>query len=167
MENEQIEIGKVVNTHGTKGELKVLPWADSPEFIAELDYIIVQGDGTHAIRGAKVIKNCAILSIDGCDNMNDAEKLKGRTVYIYKKDLPPLPDGRFYIRDMIGLKVMSVEGAEIGILDDVLQTGANDVYEVKKPDGSFAYLPAVRDCVKQIDLKSGEIIVELPAGLDD
>jgi len=160
-----IEIGEIVNTHGIKGEVKVIPWADSPEIFDGMDYIMLQGGIRHEIESVGTVKNCALLKLSGVDKIEQAQLLKGKTLYVYRKDLPKLPRGIFYIRDIIGLKVVTAD-RELGVVHDILQTGANDVYEVKKPDGSMLYIPAIKDCLKEVNIAEGFVLVELLEGLE-
>jgi len=170
MKTEMIEVGKIVNTRGVKGEVKVLPWADEPGFFGKLRSVAVLGengkpDVFYNIETARVFKNCALLMLSGVDDVVAAQALKGKTLYISKTDLPELPGGSYYVRDIIGLTVATAGGEELGVVEDVFQTGAHDLYFIRKPDGSELYLPAVKEFVKEIDMARRRICVELPEGL--
>ncbi|MBE7022784.1 MAG: 16S rRNA processing protein RimM [Ruminococcaceae bacterium] len=164
---DYIEVGKVVNTHGIRGEIKLNPWTDNLPEITEIDtFYLKDKDGfrpLHAER-VRIHKNCAIIKAAGIDDMNAAEQLRGRVLYVEKME--ELPEGRYYIADLIGLSVKTEEG-EIGILSDVLQTGAHDVYEITTTEGKKALLPAVSQFVEEINMDARYIRVRLIEGILD
>jgi 16S rRNA processing protein RimM len=154
--SKKYEIGKIVNTFGIKGEIKIYPYVD---YIMDLKYFYVD-DNKMEIEKCRTQKNLVIVKIKGIDDINVVEKLKGKIVSVYEEDLPSLPEGTYYIKDLIGLDVITDDGRELGKLDDVIQTGANDVYDV-----NGILLPVIDEVVKKIDLKNHKIVVHLIDGL--
>lgn len=163
-----LETGKITGTHGLKGEVRVQPWADSPEFLAEFDELYLdKGARKIEIKAARVHKNMLIMKIKGVDTIDDAEKLRNKVLYMDRNDVE-LEEGAYFIQDLIGLDVLDDEtGEKIGILADVSETGANDVYHVKTEDGKEYLIPVIPDVVKDISLEDGTIRVFKMKGLFD
>jgi 16S rRNA processing protein RimM len=160
-----IETGKIVSVFGIKGEVKVQPWCDDPQLLCELDTLYYKSGTPVEIGRARVAKNIVVMKIKGVDTANDANKLRNRVLYLDRDDIV-LEEGAFFIQDLIGLKVIDADnGREYGIITDVSQTGANDVYHIKAPDGKMYYIPAIKDVVKQTDIKSGEMLITPIEGL--
>ena len=160
---ELIEIGQIVNTHGIRGEIKLNPWTDDLYDLLDLDVFYEKDGKVLRVENSKVHKNVVIIKFSGINTMNDAEKMKGKTLYTEKT---PLPEGRYYIKDLIGLT--AYENDEIlGELTDVFNTGANDIYEIKTPDGKRIYLPVIDGVIGDVDLENKKIFVKIPAGLLD
>ena len=158
-----IEIGQIVNTHGIKGEIKLNPWTDDLYDIEELDVLYFENGEELKIERSRVHKNTVIIKIKGIDSINDAEKLKGKILFTEKT---PLPEGRYYIKDLIGLTAVE-EDKEIGTLTDVFNTGANDIYEIKSKEGKTLYLPVIDGVIGDVDLENKKIYVTIPEGLED
>ncbi len=168
---EKIKIAKIVNAVGLKGEVKVYNYSDVRERFEELDEIIISGRKQETVR--KILKvryqgNMVILTLEGVDDRNKAEALKDSDIYITEADLRELPEDTFYVRDLIGMKVID-EGAygEIGILRDVLQNTSQDVYVVRTADGKDVLIPAVKDFIKSVDRDGGIITTSLIPGFID
>ena len=125
----------------------------------DLKYFYVD-DNKMEIEKCRTQKNLVIVKIKGIDDINVVEKLKGKIASVYEEDLPSLPEGTYYIKDLIGLDVITDDGRELGKLDDVIQTGANDVYNV-----NGILLPVIDEVVKKIDLENHKIVVHLIDGL--
>lgn len=160
---EFIEIGQIVNTHGIKGEIKLNPWTDDIYDILELN-VLYKKDGTVLhIDNARIHKNTVILKFREITDMNTAEKMRNTVLYTEKV---PLPEGRYYIKDLIGLTAITAEG-ELGELTDVFNTGANDIYEIRKKDGRKLYLPVIEGVIGDVDLTAKTIFVTVPDGLED
>ncbi len=161
-----IEIGQVVNTHGVRGEIKMNPWTDSLEALTETE-VFYYRDGSRTVplqvERLRIHKNCAIIKAAGIDDMQTAETFRGRVLYVERAET--LPEGRYYIADLIGLRVLTDAG-ELGKVTDVFQTGANDVYEVRGA-GKPVYLPAVKQVILEINIPAGYMRVEIPEGLLD
>ncbi len=160
-----IEIGKIVNTHGVRGEIKLNPWTDSLEALSDIDTFYYKEKGQIVplhVTALRFHKNCAIIKAEGVDDLETAETFRGRVFYVEREE--NLPEGRYYIADLIGLSVLTEEGV-FGTVADVFSTGANDVYEVKREAGKPVYLPAIKQVVQEINLQEGYIQVVIPEGL--
>lgn len=165
-----LQVGVITTTHGVRGEVKVFPTTDDSARFKELKKVLLDtGKGTLEleIAGVKFFKNLVILKFKGIDDINEVEKYKKCGLYVAREDAVALDENEYFIADLIGLKVWSDEDEELGELTDVLQTGANDVYVVRQEDGEELLLPAIRECVKEVDLKKGKILVHLLKGLRD
>ena len=160
---EFIEIGQIVNTHGIKGEVKLNPWTDDIEDLLDLDVFYDKSGNALEVVNSRIHKNTLIIKFRALSTMNDAEKMKGKTLYTEKT---PLPEGRYYIKDLIGLAVLE-NSEKLGTLTDVFNTGANDIYEVKTPDGKCIYLPVIDGVIGDVDLNAKTIEVTIPEGLLD
>lgn len=163
-----LQIGVITTTHGVRGEVKVFPTTDDPKRFKKLKQVILD-TGKEQIElevvGARFFKNLVILKFKGIDNINDVEQYRQKSLYVTRENAVPLEENEYFIADLIGLKVVSDEGEELGELSDVLQTGANDVYVVSKENTPDLLIPAIRDCIKQVDIESGTMQVHLLAGL--
>ena len=150
---EKIKIGKIVNAVGLKGEVKVYNYSDSEE-VYERTPEIYAGDRLLKVQNVRMQKNMVILKLSGIDDRNAAEAAKGTELFITEADLPELPEGQFYIRDH-------------GVVTDVLQNTAQDIFEVKRDDGKTVLIPKVDAFVQKIDGKERLITVTLIEGLTD
>ena len=160
---ELIEIGQIVNTHGIKGEVKLNPWTDDLYDLLDLDVFYKKDGSVLPVASSRVHKNTIIIKFCEVNDMTSAEKLRGTTLYTEKV---PLPAGRYYIKDLIGLRAVDKTG-EFGRLTDVFNTGANDIYEIKTDDGKTLYLPVIDGVIGDVDLEKGTIFVTIPKGLED
>ena len=160
---EIIEVGQIVNTHGIRGEVKLNPWTDDLYDLTELNVFYDKDKNPLKVESSKVHKNVVIIKFSGINTMNDAEKMKGKTLYTEKT---PLPEGRYYIKDLIGLKAYEND-VHLGELTDVFNTGANDIYEIKTPEGKRIYLPVIEGVIGDVDLENKTIAVTIPDGLLD
>ncbi len=166
MKNEILEIGKVVNTHGIRGELKIQPWCDDPAIFDELEYIYIGGEKYNITR-SRFHKTCEIVAVEGINNINEAELLKNKIVTIEREMLGELPEGTYYIADIIGLEVRSTNGNILGVIDNVISTGSNDVYEVKREGKKPLLLPVIDEVINEVNLNDGYVSVTLIKGLAD
>ncbi len=166
MRNEILELGKVVNTHGIRGEIKVQPWCDDPEIFDELEYIYI-GDKRYDILKSRLHKNCEIIALDGVNNINEAELLRNKVVTIEREILGELPEGTYYIADLEGLEVKTVDGQVLGTIDEVIKTGSNDVYVLNNPGKKPILIPVIEQVVKEVNIDDGFVLVELMEGLID
>ncbi len=161
MKQQYLEAGQIVNTHGIRGEVRVIPWADSAEFLRKFKTLYVDGK-PFAVERSGVHKQQLIVKFAGVDDINAAMPLKGKTVCIDRADAK-LPKGRFFIQDILGARVCTEAGEEIGTLTDVLDLPGGQVYEVK---GETEHLiPAVPEFVKTVDVDGGVITVHLIEGM--
>ncbi len=168
MNEELILIGEIVNTQGHRGAVRVLPLTDFPDRFRRLKAVYLeQGPVRRLVHIGRVSyhKRFVILEFREIPDMNAAEKLKGAQLKIPRSELVPLPDGHHYIFEIVGASVFSAEGDYLGVVADVLRTGANDVYVVKGGDGDDLLLPALKTVVREIDLVRRRITVVLPGGL--
>ena len=165
---EYLEIGKVVGTHGVRGEMRVEPWCDTPAFLTKFKKLYLQ-EGASALRvqGARVHKSLVLLKVEGIDTVQDADAMRGMVLWIDRKDVK-LPKGRYFIQDLTGLSVLDADsGAVYGTLTDVLRTGANDVYEVTDGEGKTYLVPAVGEVIVSVDLKEGAMRIRPIKGIFD
>ncbi|WP_027363551.1 ribosome maturation factor RimM [Desulfotruncus alcoholivorax] len=165
-----IAIGKIINTQGHRGELRVIPTTDFPERFKNMKRVYVNRNGQLAVLDVERSyphKKFFVLKFSGIDDMNSAETLKGSYLLISKEELMPLPEDTFYIFDIIGLKVFTTDGRYLGMVTDVQQTGANDIYLINRESKMPLMVPALKQVVHEVDLAAGRMIVELPAGLED
>ncbi|MEA5152182.1 MAG: ribosome maturation factor RimM [Oscillospiraceae bacterium] len=159
--NEFIEAGRIVNTHGIAGEVKIEVWLDSPQFMRLFPRLFVDGAELKLLSG-KPQKRFLIAKLEGVDDVNAAMRLKGRDVYIARADAK-LPKGRFFVQDLLGASVRDESGAEIGLLADIMTTPASDVYVVR---GETEHLiPAVPEFIMSTDAEAGIITVRLIEGM--
>lgn len=165
-----LRVGVISSTHGVRGEVKVYPTTDDVKRFEQLKQVILDTGNEHInleIEGVKYFKNMVILKFKGFDNINEIEKYKGRDLLVTRVDAVELKPNENFIVDLIGLKVVTDEGNDFGLLKDVLLTGANDVYVVETPEGEEVLLPAIPDCVLDVSLEKGEITVHIMDGLLD
>ena len=165
---DMLQVGVITQTHGIRGEVKVFPTTDDAARFKKLKKVTLDNGKERReleIASVKFFKNLVILKFKGIDNINDVEKYKKAPLYVTREDAVPLGENEYFIADLIGLKVISDEGEVLGILDDVLQTGANDVYVVKCDNGEEILVPAIKDCVKNVDIEGKEITLHLLPGL--
>ncbi len=160
MRSQFLEAGQVVGAHGIQGEIKVLPWADGPEFLTQFSRIYLSGRPWD-VESARVHKNVTLVKLRGVDNPEDARRLRGRLVTVEREGLE-LPEGRAFIADLIGLQVFA-DGEEIGRIQDVLTLPANHVYVVR---GAHEYMiPAVKDFLEEVNVDGGYVRVRLLEGM--
>lgn len=164
MERKKITIGRIVNTRGLKGEVKVLPMVDDLDLFESIEYVMIDGK-KFEMEGTKYFKGNAILKLSGIDTIEEAENYKTKKIDIFEEDLPALEEGVYYVKDLLGLTVETEEGEKLGKIIDVFKTGSNDVYTVKQTDDKEIYLPAIKDVVQKIDLKEKKVTVKLIEGL--
>ncbi len=152
----RMELGKIVNTFGLKGEVKAYPYVN---YLNKVKKIYLNNTEME-IERARIQKSTVIMKIKGIDIIEQAEALVGNIIEMEREDAPKLPKGTYYISDLLGFEVFTEEGKLLGKLDDIFTTGANDVYQVGK-----ILLPAIKDVIKQIDTENKKIIVHLLDGL--
>jgi 16S rRNA processing protein RimM len=161
MKKQYLEAGKIVNTHGVRGEVKIQPWADSAEFLQDFPTIYIDGAPVRVL-SSRVHKDCLIAALEGVGDVNDAMRLKNKTVFIDRSDAT-LEDGSFFIQDIIGASVRDESGAELGTLADVLELPAGNVYVVR--GAREILVPAVPEFVRKTDADAGVITVRLIEGM--
>lgn len=166
-----ITIGKILTTHGNKGELKVLPLTDFPERFQIGDHVLLDLDGQlteYHISSVRYHRQWVILGFAEIEDMSMAEELRGVLIKVPVEQVHPLPEGHYYVFQLVGLPVYTQEGDFLGNLKDVFPTGSNDVYQIQHPEtGREILLPALKECVKSIDLENRRMVVKLLPGLID
>ncbi|RJX17596.1 MAG: 16S rRNA processing protein RimM [Ammonifex sp.] len=163
-----ITIGEIVAPHGYRGAVRVLPLTDFPQrFLTMATATVNNGKKkeTYTIERADRHKQFILLKFNEIKDLDAAERLRGAFIEVPREEVVPLPPGRYYIFDVIGLKVWSEDGTYLGELNDVFQTGANDVYSILTADGKEILIPALKEVVKMIDIPGGRMVVKLPEGL--
>lgn len=166
MKDTMLELGKIVNTHGIRGELKIQPWCDDPEVFEELDHFYID-DVRYALKRSRLHKNCIIAAVEGIDSINQAELLKNRVITIEREALGELPEGTYYIADLEGLEVRTVEGEVLGKITEIIKTGSNDVYVIHKTGAKPILIPVIDEVVKEVNIEEGFVLVKLLKGLID
>lgn len=170
MIKQYLEIGKIVGTHALKGEVKVQPWCDDASFFKKFKTLYFGKNGETALNivSARPHGNVAILKIEGIDNPEKAQEIRGRILYIKRSDAK-LKDGQYFIAELIGCKVVddSDEAKEYGTICDVSQTGANDVWHIKGKDGREYLIPSIPQVVKHTDVESGIVKISPMRGIFD
>ena len=159
----QIEIGKIVNTHGLKGHIKVEPWCDGIETFEYLKRVFVNGK-EYSMDSVKIQKNLFLVKLKELSTVEDAELLKGKIIYADEDEMPPLPEGVYYLKDIIGLSVYEGEKF-IGEVTDWIETGANNVYIIKRPKGKDLLIPAIDSVINEVDIENKKMSVTLLEGL--
>lgn len=165
-----LQVGAITSTHGVRGEVKVFPTTDDAKRFSKLKEVEMEtkeGTTTLHIKGVKYFKQFVILKFAEFDSLNDVEAIKGRKLFVTRKNAVKLQKDEFFIADLIGLKILDEEKGLEGILNDVLQTGANDVYDITLTDGRNLLLPAIKDCVLNVDMENGVISIHILEGLLD
>ncbi|MBQ8233520.1 MAG: ribosome maturation factor RimM [Lachnospiraceae bacterium] len=167
---DRLQVGVITSTHGVRGEVKVFPTTDDPNRFKRLKEVILDTGKEELvleIEGVKFFKQFVILKFKGFDNINDIEKYRQKSLYVTRKNAVRLKRDEYFIADLIGLKVLDEQEAQIGVLKDVMETGANDVYIIEMTDGRELLLPAIKQCILNVDVESGFIQVHILEGLLD
>ena len=165
-----LRVGVISSTHGVRGEVKVYPTTDDVNRFKKLKKVILDTGREYLdleITGVKFFKNQVILKFKGIDNINDIEKYKGKDLLVNREDAVALEENENYVADLIDLKVVTEDGQVLGYLTEVMETGANDVYVVETEDGKELLLPAIRDCILDVDLEKEVMTVHILPGLFD
>lgn len=164
---QYLEIGKVVSTHGLRGELRVDPWCDSPQFLCQFKTLYLKKGETKLNVSSRPHKTIAIVKAKGIDTIEEAEKLRGRVLYINRSDARLAP-GEYFIQDLMGLDVIDIDTSKsYGKITDVLKTGANDVYQVTDEKKKDYLIPVIDDVVKEIDINGGKVLIKPLKGIFD
>lgn len=163
-----LKVGVITTTHGVRGEVKVYPTTDEPERFLELDYVLLDTGRELRkleIKNVKFFKILVILKFKGVDNINDIEKYKGRDLWIPREEGQELEEDEYYIADLLGMSVVLEDGQEFGTLKDVMETGANDVYIIDSAEHGEVLLPAIKECILDVDLEKNVMTIHLMKGL--
>jgi len=167
---QYLEAGKIVRTHGVRGELCLEPWADSPEFLQKVERFYFDGEGRQdaGLLASRVHKGQLLLRLRGVGSVEQGDALRGKVLYLNRADVH-LEPGQHFLQDLIGLKAVDgTTGQEYGVLKEVLPTGANDVYRIVSNDGKEYLFPAVAHMIKETDVAGGVIyLLPIPGIFDD
>ena len=158
-------VGRVERPWGLRGDLKVFPLTDFPERFAAGARLFLAGEEREVVAG-RWQKGRVYLRLAGIESAEAAEAVRGELLEVQESDRAALPEGAYYLDEIVGCAVVSETGAAIGVVREVLQPGANDVYVVARPGQRDLLVPAIADVVRRVDMARKEITVDLPAGLD-
>ena len=162
------QVGVISTTHGIAGEVKVFPTTDDMNRFKKLKEVILDtGKETQLlhIQQVRFFKNMVIVKFKEFRSINDVERLRGKSLYVTRENAVPLEEDEYFVADMIGMKVITEDGTEFGTLSDVMETGANDVYVIDSKEHGEVLMPAIKECVLNVDMESGIITVHLMNGL--
>ena len=163
-----LQVGVITQTHGVHGEVKVFPTTDDPERFLDLEYVFLDTGREKkklTIQNVKFFKQFVILKFKGINNINDIEKYKRCPLLVDRENAVELEEDEYFIADMIGLTVFTDDGEEFGKLKDVLETGANDVYIIDSEKHGEVLVPAIKQCVLNVDIENGKMVIHLMEGL--
>ncbi len=162
------QVGIITSPHGVHGEVKVYPTTDDVKRFKRLKEVILDTGKERMnleIEGVKFLKQLAVLKFRGYDNVNDVERFRQKPLLVTRENAVRLGRDEYFIADLMGLKVLDEEEQEIGILREVIETGANDVYAIDLADGRELLLPAIKQCVLAVDVEAGFIKIHILEGL--
>lgn len=165
---EYLQVGIISSTHGIKGEVKVFPTTDDAARFKKLKKVILDDEAgirELEIEGVKFFKRMVILKFKGLDSIDDVTPYKGKGLLVTRENAVRLRRNEYFIADLIGMRVIDEEEKEVGVLTDVIETGANDVYVVEMTDGGEVLLPAIRQCILDVDIEARLMRVHIMEGL--
>lgn len=169
MIKEFLEVGQIVGTHGVRGEMRVNPWADSPEFLKQFKTLYYDNRGEKSVKviSARPHGNVVIVKVEGIDTVDAASALRNRVLYIRRADAK-IAEGSYFIEELIGCRVLDADDENIcyGTLSDVSETGANDVWHIEK-DGKEYLIPAIPDVVISADVANDKVVIRPLKGIFD
>ena len=163
-----LKVGVITSTHGIRGEVKVFPTTDDVKRFKKLKQVILDTGREHLtleIEGVKFFKQFVILKFKGIDNINDIEKYKGKSLLVDRANAVKLHKNEYFVADMIGLQVFTEDGEEFGVMKDVMETGANDVYIIDSLKHGEVLVPAIKQCILDVDIENGKMTIHLMEGL--
>ena len=167
MIKEYLEIGKITSTHGIRGEVRIEPWCDSPEFLKKFKVLYYDKNGEKPLKiASRPHGHMAIAKIEGVDNIEEASKLRNKVLYMKRSDAK-LPKGKYFIAELIDCKVIDADNEEkaYGVLSEVSETGANDVWHIRAEDGKEYLIPAIPSVVISTDVEEGVIKIRPLKGI--
>ena len=167
---DRLEVGKIVNTHGLKGEVKIVTWTDYPEVFEDLEYVYAKkknGEIKLNLKNIKYQKNNIIAKFSEIESIEEAETFKNCVLTADRDMLGELPDGVYYIADLIGCEVFDDNGEKLGEISDVFNTGANDIYAVSAPQRKDMLIPVTDETIVSVDIENKKVVVHLIEGLDE
>lgn len=163
-----LQVGVITTTHGIRGEVKVYPTTDDAHRFDYLESVLLDTGKELCeleIQRVKYFKQFVILKFRDVDNINDIEPYKGKSLYVTRDFAVPLEENEYYIADLIDMDVFLEDRSLFGTLKDVMETGANDVYVIHTTDKKEVLVPAIKDCVKEVDVEQNKMIIHLLKGL--
>lgn len=166
--DELLQVGIISSTHGVRGEVKVYPTTDDVKRFKKLKDVILDTGKEQLpleIENVKFFKQMVILKFKGIDTLNDVEKYRQKSLYVTRANAVRLRKDEYFVADLIGIQVFDEENKELGVLEDVMATGANDVYVIKMTDGRELLLPAIKQCILEVDIAQGRMQVHVLEGL--
>ena len=166
---QYLQVGVITNTHGIAGEVKVFPTTDDVKRFKKLKEVILEPEHENLllhVTGVKYVKNLVVLRFAEYSDINDVERFRQKGLYVTREHAVKPGEGEYFIADLIGMNVVTDDGEELGELQDVIQTGANDVYAVAY-QGRELLLPAIRECIRSVDIEHRLMTVHLMPGLLD
>ena len=168
MKKQFLEAGKIVGTHGVRGEMRADPWCDSPEFLARFKTLYLSEGKEPVSVKCRPHKNIVLIKAEGVDSIEAAELLRGKILYINRDDVR-LPKGKNFIQDLIGCRVLDADdnSVEYGVIKDVFKTGANDVYTVKNSEGKEFLVPVIDSVITEKNVDEGYVLLRPIEGLFD
>lgn len=167
---QKLQVGIITSTHGLKGEVKVYPTTDDPLRFRRLKEVILDNGKTTetvGIESVKYFKQFVILKFKGLDDIEQVEKYRKAGLYVTRENAVRLKRDEFFIADLIDMRVVQEDGSPLGMLRDVIATGANDVYEVALENGGTVLIPAIKECILEVDVENAVMRVHLLEGLLD
>lgn len=167
MKKEFLKAGKIVGTHGVRGELRIDPWTDNSSFLSNFSTLYLnEGENTLSIIKMRPHGRIVVAAVEGISTVEEAEKLRNKTVFIKRSDLT-LPEGRYFVDELIGCTAFDADtGDKLGIITDVSKTGANDVWHIKKADSEYL-IPAIADVIISVDIENERAVIRPLKGIFD
>ena len=165
---KQLQVGVISSTHGVRGEVKVFPTTDDVTRFRQLKKVYLDTGREMLpleIQNVKFFKQFAILKFKGIDNINDIERYRGKSLYVTRENAVKLKKDEYFIADLIDMQVELEDGTAFGVLTDVMQTGANDVYCIRTEEHGEVLIPAIKDCILDVDVEAGKMKIHLLDGL--
>ena len=165
---EILQVGVISSTHGIRGEVKVFPTTDDPGRFKKLKHVILDTGKEQKnleITGVKFFKQFVILKFKGIDNINDIEKYKGKSLYVTREKAVRLKKDEYFIADLVDMQVFLEDGTPFGVLTDVMKTGANDVYCIQTQEHGEVLIPAIGECILDVDVEGQKMTIHLMPGL--
>ncbi|MBP9988309.1 MAG: 16S rRNA processing protein RimM [Ruminococcus sp.] len=170
MIKEFLEVGQIVGTHGVRGEMRINPWTDSPEFVRQFKTLYFDKNGTKPVKviSSRVHGNVALVKLDGIDTVEAASALRNKVLYIRRSDAK-LKDGTYFIEELIGCEVYDADDSEkkYGRISDVSQTGANDVWHITDEKNNEYLIPAIKEVVIKTDVQADMVVIRPMKGIFD
>ena len=168
--NNLLQVGAITSTHGIKGQVKVYPTTDDPKRFDDLKEVILIAENEQlnlTVEKVQYFKQFVIVKFKEYNNINDVEKYRGAKLFVTRENAVPLYEDEYFVADLIGMKIICEDDSKLGELVEVLPTGANDVYVVKKEDGKEVLIPAIKECILSVDMGAKIIKIHLMDGLLD